>query len=312
MSPEPQTVEKSIGIEVNVKMLRAVVLNGASSVINRLSVPLESPDSMLPQLAATLGELRRAMPEITQIGVAVPGLVDIETNCVRLSTQFPFLAEIDFAGELNAQTGSRVRLENDANAAAYGEFRLGGGRGSRSLFFATIGAGIGGSIILNGKIWRGADGFAGEFGHIAIDEDGLKLEEVASAAGIVRRTKERLYHDSTSSLGRRRLEQVVTVHEIVEAAKNGDDFAQMMLERTGRYIGTAIASVINLLNPERVVLGGEVMEVERVIIESVIRRAGDRSFRRSFVKTQIVAAELGADAAAIGAALLSSESNLTD
>jgi glucokinase len=303
MTSESLANKKHIGVEVSLKNLRIMVLDD-TSVISRLSIPLESEGALLTQLAAALNELKQAAGEIVGVGVAVPGLVNRQTNRVILSTQIPTLREMDFAADLQQLTGLRTRLENDANAAAYAEFRLGAGRGSSSMFFATIGEGIGGSLIINGQIWRGAGGFAGEFGHIAIDDDGIRLEDVASAAGIVRRVKERLYHDSTSSLSRRQLEQAASVHDVVDAAKNGDDFAQMMLIRTGRYIGTAIATVINLLNPERIVVGGEVMEVERVILESIVRRANERSFRPSLETTGIYAAELSAEAAALGAALL--------
>lgn len=303
MISEPLANKKQIGVEASLKNLRIVVFDDGN-VVRRLSVPLESEGALLSQLAAVLNELKQTAGEIGGVGVAVPGLVNPQTNRVILSTQIPSLRDTDFAADLQQLTDLPVRLENDANAAAYAELQLGAGRGSSSLFFATIGEGIGGSFIINGQIWRGAGGFAGEFGHIAIDEDGVRLEDVASAAGIVRRVKERLYHDSTSSLNRRQLEQAASIHDVVEAAKNGDDFAQMMLIRTGRYIGTAIATVINLLNPERVVVGGEVMEVERVILESIIRRANERSFPPSLETTGIRAAELGSEAAAVGAALL--------
>ena len=303
MNPLPETTRKIAGVEVSAKQLRLVVLEGAS-IVNRVFVPLETESAIVSQLIATLNELKQVVPDLDRIGLAVPGLVNRQTNRVILSMQIPVLAEIDLAADLLRQTGLQVRLENDANSAACGEFVYGAGRGSASVFFATIGSGIGGSFIINGKIWRGAGGFAGEFGHIAIDEDGVKLEEVASESGILRRVKERLYHDSTSSLSRRGLEQASSINDVVEAAKDGDDFAQMMLERTGRYVGTAIASVINLLNPERIVVGGEIMEVERVILQSIIRRASERSFRPSFAATKIVAAEIGAEAAAIGAGLL--------
>jgi glucokinase len=303
MTSESLANKKHIGVEMSLKNLRIMVLDD-TSVVSRLSIPLESEGALLTQLAAALNELKQTAGEIGGVGVAVPGLVNRQTNRVILSTQIPTLREMDFAADLQQLTGLRTRLENDANAAAYAEFRLGAGRGSSSMFFATIGEGIGGSLIINGQIWRGAGGFAGEFGHIAIDDEGIRLEDVASAAGIVRRVKERLYHDSTSSLSRRQLEQAASVHDVVDAAKNGDDFAQMMLIRTGRYIGTAIATVINLLNPERIVVGGEVMEVERVILESIVRRANERSFRPSLETTGIYAAELSAEAAALGAALL--------
>ena len=300
--PATAANEKKIGLEVTNTMLRAVIIAADLTSRQTFEVPFALGEPMLPRLVATLEEIKRNYNP-THVGIAVSGLVNKSTNRVELSNQFPGLADVDLAEQLTRSTGVAVHLENDANAAAYGEFLLGAGRGSRSLFFVTMGEGIGGSLILDGKLWRGANGFAGEFGHIAINEDGVKLEEVASAGNIVRRTKERLAQDSTSSLSSS-LEQVTTVADIVAAARNGDDFAQLMLERTGAYIGTAVASVINLLNVERVVIGGELAEAERVIIESIARRARQRSFLPSFEATTIAAAELGADAAAVGAALL--------
>lgn len=305
ISEAPQSANIVIGIEATRLLLRAVVLeNGAPGA--RYQIPLEYGDSLAARLAAVISELKQNHGA-SLCGIAVSGLVNRLTNRIVLSTQIPDLVATDLASELVSQTGTRIHLENDANAAAYGEFVLGAGRGSSSMFFATIGAGIGGSLILDGKIWRGANGFAGEFGHIAIDEDGSKLEEVASATNIVRRTRERLLQDSTSSLSRELIEKAATVQSIVQAANNGDDFAQLMLERTGTYIGTAIASVINLLNVEKVVLGGEVMEAGGVVLQSITRRARERSFPPSFEAANISAAELGADAAAIGAALLATK-----
>jgi glucokinase len=175
------------------------------------------------------------------------------------------------------------------------------------MFYATIGRGVGGALIFDGHIWRGVSGFAGEFGHIAVDADGLKLEDVASREGIVRRTRERFHQDHTSSLSKFG-EEEITISDIVTAAENEDDFAQMMLKRTGFYIGTAIASVINLLNIEKIIVGGEIMEAKHLVLDAIIERAGELSFAPSFETTQIVEGELGDNATAIGAAFLSDES----
>lgn len=295
----------TVGLEATNTLLRVVIVeNGA--VGQRYEVPLDVNEPVLPRLAAAINELK-PKTGAKAFGVAVSGLVNRLTNRVVLSTQMPELMQIDIAAELERQTGSSIHIENDANAAAFGEFALGAGRGCRSMFFATIGAGIGGALIFDGKLWHGANGFAGEFGHIAINEDGVKLEDVASATNIIRRTRERLFQDSTSSLSKDKVERAASVLKIVEAANDGDDFAQLMLERTGTYIGTAIASVINLLNVEKVVLGGEVMEAGGVILQSLAKRARERSFIPSFDAANIVIAQLGADAPAIGAALLAGQ-----
>jgi glucokinase len=184
------------------------------------------------------------------------------------------------------------------------------------MFYITIGQGIGGAIILDGKLWTGSSGFAGEVGHITIDTEGAEclcgnrgcLETVASAPNIVRRANERLNRDSTSSLSRLALNKDFTADDMAREATEGDDFALMMLERTGKYIGTGVASVINLLNIERIVLGGGVMQAREIILNPVIQEAKRRAFQPCFEATQILAASLGADAATIGAAMLARDS----
>jgi glucokinase len=216
-------------------------------------------------------------------------------------------------------TGLRVELENDANAQAYGEFKIGAGRGSRNLFYITIGEGIGGAIILDGKLWAGTSGLAGEVGHITIDTEGAQcecgntgcLETVASAPNIVRRANERLYRDSTSLLSKLAMNKDFTADDLAREAKDGDDFSLMMIERTGKYIGTGVASIINLLNIERIVLGGGVMQAGELILNPIIQEAKRRAFQPCFETTQIVAAALGEDAATIGAAMLARDAEVS-
>jgi glucokinase len=184
------------------------------------------------------------------------------------------------------------------------------------MFYITIGEGIGGAIILDGKLWTGASGFAGEVGHITIDTDGIQcecgntgcLETVASSPNIVRRANERLNRDSTSSLSRLAINKNFTAADVAHEARNGDDFSLMMIERTGKYIGTGVASVINLLNIEKLVLGGDVMDAGKLILDPIIQEAKRRAFQPCFETTQILAGQLGSDAATIGAAMLARDS----
>ncbi|MGH9944512.1 MAG: ROK family protein, partial [Pyrinomonadaceae bacterium] len=254
---------------------------------------------------------------VAAVGVGVPGLVSPQTGRVIVSSDVPSIVRSDLQTEIGRAAGLPVVVENDANAAAYGEYVAGAGRGSRNMFYVTIGTGIGGAIIFDGKLWRGDSGFAGEFGHITIDPEGIQcdcgnvgcLETVASAPNIVRRTHERLLRDSTSSLSRLGMAQSFTAADVAHAANDGDDFALMMIERTGRYIGTAVAAVINLLNIQRIVLGGTIMEAGELILSPIIREAGRRSFHPCFEATQIVAATLSADAAPTGAAMLARDAS---
>ncbi|HEX6184183.1 MAG TPA: ROK family protein [Pyrinomonadaceae bacterium] len=312
MSAPPANEQHYVGVELCAGSARAALVTGDGRVVESREGALAGLD-LGAQVARLVGELRDASPaRVAAVGVGVPGLVNPQTGRVVISSDLPAAVREDLRESLGQATGLPVMLDNDANAGAFGEYAAGAGRGSRNMFYVTIGTGIGGAFILDGRLWRGASGFAGEFGHITIDPEGIDcacgnvgcLETVASAPNIVRRTHERLMRDSTSSLSRLGLNKNFSAADIAHEARNGDDFAAMMMERTGRYIGTAIAAVINLLNTERVVLGGGVMDAGELILNPIIEEARTRSFQPNFESTQIVAATLGADAVPIGAALL--------
>ncbi len=311
MANPTQSTTNFIGIDLSGRNLQAVLVRGDGGVLERREVPLER-DKIVAQVTGAVAALRQISSDVDAVGVGIPGLVNRETDRVLVSAGLPSMVSGDIHAQLTKAIGLRVELENDANAAAYGEFKVGVGRGHQNLFYITIGEGIGGALILDGKLWIGASGCAGEIGHITIDTEGIEcvcgntgcLETVASAPNIVRRAKDRLNRDSTSSLSRLAVNQNFTAADMAREATNGDDFSLMMIERTGKYIGTAVASVINLLSVELIVLGGGVMEAGDLILKPIIDEARRRAFQPCFECTKIVAATLGADAVAIGAALL--------
>ena len=312
MASQNPTEAHFIGVDLSGTTLRVALVGPEGQIVERREAPLNR-DEVVAQVSRTIAELRDVRPRIEAVGVGIPGLVNRQTDRVLVSTDLPSVLRGDIHAELIKATGLRVELENDANSAAYGEHKAGAGRGCRDMFYVTIGTGIGGAIILDGRLWLGASGFAGEFGHITIDADnGVEcncgnigcLETVASGPSIVRRAKERLFRDSTSSLSRLAMNKDFGALDIAREARQGDDFAVLMMERTGRYIGAAVASVINLMNIERIVLGGGVMEAGDLILNPIIREAGRRAFQPCFEVTQIVLASLGTDAVTVGAALL--------
>ena len=301
---------KFAGIEVASNTMRGVVISAAGEIIARRDGTYQ-PENLVAEIARLVTGLRETGP-IQSVGVGIPGLVNRETDRVLISTGLPSAARDDIHSELMKATGLRFELENDANAAAYGEYKAGAGRDARNIFYIGIGEAIGGAIILDGKLWIGASGCAGEIGHITINTEGAEcecgntgcLETVASGPNLVRRARERLDRDSTSSLSRLAMSESFTAADVAREANNGDDFSVMMIERTGRFIGTAVASMINLLSIERIILGGAIMEAGDLILKPIIEEAKKRSFQPCFEATTIVAAELGAEGVAIGAALL--------
>lgn len=306
MSESNLNTEKLVGVEVSKSAFKAVCFDRNGNLIDSLRYKIDRSNPTFAQLVNFLNEAKNRFNAPERIGFAVPGLVHHQSRRVAYSTYIPEHETIDFINELEAATNLKITIENDANAAAYGEYKLGAGHGSRDLFFITLGTGVGGALIYDGKIWRGASGFAGEFGHIAINSEGMKLEDVASNANIIRRTKSRFQQDSTSSLGKLD-EDEIRIASVVREAREGDDFARLMLDRTGIYIGTAIAGVINLLNIERIVVSGQIMDADNIVLDAIMRRARELTFAPSFEATQIVKSKLGENAVAVGAALLSIE-----
>jgi glucokinase len=295
--------EKIVGVEVSNLTMNAVSIDDNGNILDKFSALLNNAEDIAPQLVKFINSLQTRFGDFDRVGISVPGLVDRETKRVTFSSQIPAHENIDFLGELEKVTKLKIYVENDANAAAYGEHLFGAGRDSKNLFYVTLGTGIGGAFIFDGKLWRGASGFAGEFGYIAVNSDGMRLEEVASSANIIRRTKMRFHQDHTSSLNEIG-EESITIADVIREANNGDDFARLMLERTGTFVGMAIADVINLLNIEKIVVGGEIMQAGELVLEGIKNRAREFSFSPNFRSTEIVQGKLGDQAAAIGAAML--------
>ena len=297
---------KNLGIEVSPSVLNAVSLAADGTIAKTWRKELGEAKGTIDRVAEFVAELKNEVGGFEALGVAVPGLIHRETRRVAFSQTIPEHSDVDLTTGIQDAVGLRTVIENDANAAAYGEFKLGAGRESRDLFYATLGAGVGGAFIFDGSIWHGKAGFAGEFGFVAINSEGMRLEDVASAANIVRRTRSRMRQDNTSSLSSID-EYSLKLSDILSAAEVEDDLAKMMLERTGDYVGTAIASVINLLNIETIVLGGELMEAGNHVLDAVVSRARELSFGPSFANTRLLAGTLGRNAAAAGAALIAGE-----
>ncbi len=293
-----------VGVEVKNSEMVAVCLEKSGKIVDSLRTPLVIEEETAPQLIEFIDQARNKFGDFKKLGVAVPGLFNRLTKKVVYSKHIPEHAEIDLLNELENATKLSIYIENDANAAAYGEYFLGAGRGNKDIFYVTLGMGIGGALIFHGKLWHGVSGFAGEFGHMTINSEGMKLEDVASSANIIRRVKNWFHQDPTSSLNLVG-EDNITISDVVRAANEEDDFAQLMLERTGTYVGTAIAGVINLLNIEKVIVGGEIMTAGHLVLDAIVQRCKELAFAPSFETVEMVEGELGENASAIGVALIS-------
>lgn len=295
--------------------LRIAVVDDTGQIICRQRIDTPG-DSDLPCFFDKIADLATSCTRDLSAGqlvdgfaLAVPAILDIENGKIIEAPNLPFLNGLNITEELRRRTQLTVLLENDATAAAIGENWLGSSRGSASSVCITLGTGVGGGIILNGKPLRGVDGTAGEVGHICVEPDGFEcgcgswgcLEQYASATGLAK-VLSQMSHDFPDSSIPENIR--VSPKELFEYAKLGDRLALAVFERMGFALGLAIAGLVNVLNPEVVVIGGGLAASWDLFIERLRRTLYERAFRRPAERVKIVRAELGDDAGVIGAASL--------
>jgi glucokinase len=246
---------------------------------------------------------------VSAIGVAFPSPVNQDTQRVLPMPHLPSLAEIDLHREFSQLFGVPVYFDNNANAAAYAEMTAGVAQGVDDWLYLHIGANVSAGLVLGGKLQRGRSGLAGSIGQVRIDPerngDSVQLETMVSAQNIVRRTRDRLQRDKTSSLSRLGAMGGFTYDDIIAAAHEGDDLAKMMLQRTGIFIAMAIADVTSLLNLSMIAVGGAPAG-RRFLVHAIAQETQQRVSEEAFYDCRIVSAELGGEAGVIGAALLAS------
>jgi glucokinase len=247
---------------------------------------------------------------IQTASVGVPGTIDVKEGVVVTAPNIPSLAGFHLADALQSELQRPAVIENDANAAAVGEMWQGAGRGASTIVCVTLGTGVGGGIILNRELFRGADGSAGEVGHMAIEPFGGVmcgcggqgcLEVYASGTAIVRMTKEALPDYANSILHASR---GLTSEEIYRAAKKGDQLAQEVFHRMGVYLGVALATLVNVLNPEMIVIAGGVANSWDLFAEHAIQEMRTQAFPLPAANVQIKRGECGDNAGLLGAASL--------
>jgi glucokinase len=255
-------------------------------------------------------EDQAATAPVSAVGVAFPGLVNQETRRVIEISQLPSLAEIDLHREFTQAFGVSAHFESNANAAAFAEMAVGAARGVSDWLYLHIGANISAGLVINGRLRHGKSGLAGAIGNmnVYVEHPGslMPLRSMASAESVVRRTRERLEKDRTSSLSKLGAMGGFTYDDIISQAHAGDDLARLMLSRTGTYIAMAIADVINLLNLAMVAIGGA-PAARPFLAASIAEGVRERAFTAAISDCRVVAAELEVEASVIGAALLAAE-----
>jgi glucokinase len=310
------TMRQLVGIDVGGTTIKgaAVTEDGRIHVrALRDTRPELGPDAVLDTVAALARDLVSASgwcwADLHGVGIGVPAFLDADTGVVETAVNLGW-RDIPLLSELQERLGSlRIAIDNDANAAALGEARVGGGRGAKDALCVTLGTGVGGGIIIDGKVVRGATGMGGEIGHLILDPEGRLcncgrrgcLETISSATGIVAEAEARLHPGKDSSL---RKEARLSARIIFEHAAKGDPVAQEAIGYAIDRLGFALANIGATLNPPVIVIGGGVSSAGDALLLPLRKAFVRYALPRVARGTDIQLAKLGNDAGVIGAALL--------
>jgi len=302
--------EYSIGIDLGGTNLRAAAIDRSGHMLEKISGATgfaEGKDAVLTDIVGAISKLRDkyGADGLAGIGVGVPGFIRMKEGIITGSNNLPYLEHVPIRDEISGRLGARVILENDANAAALGESWLGAGRDVDDLVLLTLGTGIGGGIIANGRILRGAVGMAGEFGHITAVPGGNPcgcgnqgcLEKHASATAV------------TAMARLMQLGEDLSAKDVFDLAKRDDvvgEKARAIWRVVGENLGGAIAALINTFNFPLYLLSGGVLPAWEYFEPHMTRVARERSFtfRATLNETRIAKATLGNEAGLYGAAYL--------
>ncbi len=254
-----------------------------------------------------------SIEQVGGIGVGCPGQIDSENGIVKILTNIPGWINVPLAKILINEFGLPTKIDNDVRVATLGEYKFGAGKGYQNLVCITVGTGIGSGIILNGQLIRGAGMAAGELGHIIVQEHNGEIcgcgntgcvEAVASGPAIVKQAELYLMTGKSTKFKELAAGSAITPEIVAEAALLGDGVARAIFQRTGYWIGIALSSVVNLLNPEVIIVGGGVAQAGHLLLDPIRETINKRALKLSAAAVRIIPAELGNRAGVVGASLL--------
>jgi glucokinase len=294
----------AIGIDIGGTNLRCALVSREGTIIRKIKEPTSK--DLLPSVLRLIENL--FSDEVLGVGLGVAGLIDRKRSRVLISPNLPGIEHVDFITGIHQRFNVPVRIENDANAAAFGELMAGAGKGLSNFVLFTLGTGIGGGVVCDGKLL----GVSAEIGHMSIDADGEKcpcgnngcLESYASARAILSKAVSFLEKGGESLLkgycGGNFYK--LTSEDISRAALDGDMPSREILKTAGRYLGVGIANIINIMSPEAVILTGGLAGAWDIYVKEAIKETSRRAFKDLFDRVKITPSTLTGDAGLIGSA----------
>jgi glucokinase len=306
---------ETIGVDLGGTKMLVGVVDSERRIVYRSTAPSHGlgQDELLETLERELRAARAARPDVVAAGLGIPCTIDRQRGVAILAVNLE-IADLPIRDLMTERLGMPVLIDNDANVAILAEHRFGAARGARNAVMLTIGTGIGGGLIVDGRLYRGSTGAGAELGHTVIDADGPRcqgncpnrgcVEALASGTALGREGRAAAEREPDSVLGA----MLAGNHEIdgkavTEAALGGDQTAVGVFDLVGRRLGVALASLANIFEPETIVIGGGVIAAGDLLLEPARRELAARALT-PMNRTPVVPAQLGQDAGMIGAAAM--------
>ena len=311
-------VKNRIGIDVGGTNVKIALVNDKGNILYSNSVPTRAEmgyEYTVNNIKQAIRDLitETGVTNIEGIGFDFPGQIDYKNGIVRLAPNIPGWVNIPIAKIIEDEFKISTRIDNDVHCAALGELKFGAGQDCENFICMTVGTGIGSGIVINGKLVRGASNAAGELGHIKLQMhegplcgcgDYGCLEAFASGPSIVAMAEEYISGGKSTKFREMASGGEITPYIVAEAAKLGDPVAKRIFTKVGEYIGFGLASVVNLLNPEKIIIGGGVADAGDILIEPIKETIKKRAMVVAGSAVEIVPAKLANTAGVIGASLL--------
>jgi glucokinase len=289
--------KRVIGVDLGGTKILAGVVDRDGRVEQRREhpTPVTSADDLLAGLDQAVEELM--VDDVAAIGFGIPSPIDQRTGRAEQAVNIPLDASVDFRDRMAQRFGVPVGIENDANAAAYAEFHFGAAREARTMVMLTLGSGCGGGAVIDGRLYRGW----AEFGHIVVEFDGIPCQGTCTGRGHL---EAYVTGFAATKLAQEAFGPAADAHRLVRLANEGEARAVEILDRMGRYLGAGIGSLVNIFNPDLVVIGGGFAAAGEFVLEPAREILAREALAGAGTRVPIVRAELGTAAGLIGAGMV--------
>ncbi|MBS5987630.1 ROK family protein [Clostridium sp.] len=304
-----------IGVDLGGTKISTAISTIEGNILANVVLPTKAEEgetAVLGRIVQSIDEVivgsSTSIDEIEAIGIGSPGPLDAKKGIIITTPNLPF-KDYNLVQPLKEKYNIPVYLDNDANAAAIGEYMFGAGKGKDSIVYFTVSTGVGGGAVLDGKVYRGHTSNALEIGHTTVDPNGPRcncgnlgcLEAISSGTAIARKGKEAVSTNVETSLKKY---DTVTSYEVFKEAEAGDEVAKDIIDNALTYLGIGVANAIATFDPEMIIIGGGVSKAGDIVFNTVKKVVNKRCFKSMAESCQIVPAGLGSDAGVVGAVAL--------